>query len=206
MLRRRRCNTTSSNTTSVPTSSLGGVASVSQLPPQDGDHFFPLSSNHVPLGTYSGTCPRSQGAAFYGTYVHVACPRSQRAAQFCGGCLNEVDRVIHQSTECVSCPRQPPPDCDHFFQTLKHGRVNVQALLLYCSVTSYLHQRMALPPYVTASKNHPGLGGFPDRHLTSFPNLGYPVLRITAPQKCDASAFAVCQMPEFHGQHASYVS
>jgi len=97
LLRRRRCNTTSSNTTSVPTSSLGGVASVSQLPPQDGDHFFPLSSNHVPLGTYSGTCPRSQGAAFYGTYVHVACPRSQRAAQFCGGCLNEVDRVIHQS-------------------------------------------------------------------------------------------------------------
>ena len=72
LLRRRRCNTTSSNTTSVPTSSLGGVASVSQLPPQDGDHFFPLSSNHVPLGTYSGTCPRSQGAALYGTYVHVA--------------------------------------------------------------------------------------------------------------------------------------
>ena len=46
------------------------------------------------------------------------------------------------------------------------------------------------------------MGGFPDRQ-TNFPNLGYPVLRITAPQKCDASVFAVCQMPEFNGQHAS---
>ena len=29
------------------------------------------------------------------------------------------------------------------------------------------------------------------------------MLRITVPQKCDASVFAVCQMPKFHGQHAS---
>ena len=42
---------------------------------------------------------------------------------------------------------------------------------------------------MTAIKNHPGMGGFPDRQLTNFPNLGYPVLRITALQKCDASAF-----------------
>jgi hypothetical protein len=93
----------------------------------------------------------------------------------------------------VSCPQRPPPDGDHFFQTLKHGRVSVQALLLYCSVTAYLHQQMSCHRDVTAIKNHPGMGGFPDRQ-TNFPNLGYPVLRITAPQKCDASAFFVkCQ-------------
>ena len=59
--------------------------------------------------------------------------------------------------------------------------MSVQALLLYCCVTAYLHQQMSCHRAVTAIKNHPGMGGFPDRQ-TNFPNLGYPVLRITAPR------------------------
>ena len=56
---------------------------------------------------------------------------------------------------------------------------------------------------VTAFKNHPAVGGVPGRELTNFPNAGGA--RITVPQKCGASFFAVCQMPEFNGQRASVV-
>ena len=82
--------------------------------------------------------------------------------------LTEFTKLfVHCRTECVFCPQRPPPDGDRFFQTLKHGRVNVQALLLYCSVTAYLHQQVALPPYCDSYQESPWHGGFPDRHFVS---------------------------------------
>ena len=207
MLRRRRCNTTSSNTTSVPTSSLGGCY-VCQLPPQDGDHFFPLSSNQPHSARTVALAHDRKGPHCMARTYTWHLPTIATGRTICGGCLNEVDRVhqiICSLPECMFCPQRPPPDGDRFFQTLKHGRVNVQALLLYCSVTAYLHQQVALPPYDSYQES-PWHGGFPDRHLTNFPNLGVS----SAAYYCSAEVwrigFAVCQMPEFHGQHASYVS
>ena len=59
-----------------------------------------------------------------------------------------------------------------FFQTLKHRARECASVLLYCSVTTYLHQQMTCFRAVTAIDNHPGMGGFPDRGLTNFPNVG----------------------------------
>jgi hypothetical protein len=57
-------------------------------------------------------------------HVQWHLPTIATGRTFCGGCLNEVDRVIHQSMcslpYSVACPQRPPPDGDRFFQTLKH--------------------------------------------------------------------------------------
>ena len=82
------------------------------------------------------------------------------------------------------------------------------SVLLYCphSVTAYLHHLLTCR--CAGYQDHPGMGGFPGIELTNFPNVGgawkgissaaYDLFR----RSVDATVFAVCQMSEFHGQHA----
>jgi hypothetical protein len=57
-----------------------------------------------------------------------------------------------------------------FFQTLKHRAREYASVILYCSVTAYLHQQMTC--YCDSSPESSWMEGFPDRELTNFPNAG----------------------------------
>ena len=92
-----------------------------------------------------------------------------------------------------------------FFQKLKHRARECASVLVYCSVTAYLHQRMTC---YCGSYQESSWEAFPGRELKNFPNVGGALKGI---QRCvllfrrsvTNRVFAVCQMPEFHGQHAS---
>ena len=79
-----------------------------------------------------------------------------------------------------------------FFQKLKHRAHECASVLLYCSVTAYLHQRMTCyrDSYQESSWHGRifliGSCRFSKRRRRSE---RYPVLRITVPQKCDESGF-----------------
>ena len=90
-----------------------------------------------------------------------------------------------------------------FFQKLKHRARECASVRLYCTVTAYLHQRMTC--YRDSSYQ---VSAFSDRELTNFPNVGGARKGIQCcvllfRRSVTNRVFAVCQMPEFHGQHAS---
>ena len=56
-----------------------------------------------------------------------------------------------------------------FFQKLKHRARECASVLVYCSVTAYLHQRMTC---YCGSYQESSWEAFPGRELKNFPNVG----------------------------------